>query len=63
MLEYHEALKKYLTLYETDFENIELNYNIGLCYLFTNLNKKAAIPPLTAPAAKRALKEKGMMRK
>jgi len=43
---YHEALKKYLKIYETEFENIELNYNIGICYLYTNLNKTKAIPHL-----------------
>jgi tetratricopeptide (TPR) repeat protein len=40
---YHVALKKYLKLYDTEYENIKLNYNIGLCYLYTNLNKKEAI--------------------
>lgn len=41
---YHEALKKYLKIYENEPEDIELNYNIGICYLTTNKNKAAAIP-------------------
>lgn len=40
---YNKALDNYLKLYKTEFENIEINYNIGICYLNTDINKSAAV--------------------
>jgi tetratricopeptide (TPR) repeat protein len=41
---YRQALEEYKKLLQTDSTNIEYNYNIGLCYLYTNINKAKAIP-------------------
>lgn len=41
---YQEALKGYLSLIEKDNENEEYKYQVGLCYLNTNINKAKAIP-------------------
>jgi tetratricopeptide (TPR) repeat protein len=43
---YESALDDYLTLLEKDPKNDKYNYNIGICYLNTNINKSKAIPYL-----------------
>jgi len=44
--DFKDALKEYLLLLKTDSTNIEYNYQIGMCYLLTNIDKKKAIPYL-----------------
>ncbi len=41
---YSEALKEYLKLYENKKDDLEINYNIGVCYLHINDDKSKAIP-------------------
>lgn len=43
---YESALDEYLALLDTDPKNDKYNYNISICYLNTNINKKKAIPYL-----------------
>ncbi|MCK4662112.1 MAG: PD40 domain-containing protein [Bacteroidales bacterium] len=43
---YEEALKRYLEIYKNEYENIKYNYRIGICYLFTNIDKSLAVPYL-----------------
>ncbi len=43
---YEGALDDFLVLLEKDPKNIKCNYNIGVCYLNSNINKKKAIPYL-----------------
>ncbi|MFH2143829.1 MAG: hypothetical protein ABIJ97_15500 [Bacteroidota bacterium] len=40
---YRVALKQYLKLLNTDSNNVEFNYKIGICYLRTNVNKSNAV--------------------
>ncbi len=42
--DYNNALKEYLKLYRNDKDNIEINYNIGFCYLRINSDKSRSIP-------------------
>lgn len=42
--DYNRALILYLKDYKNDQNNIELNYNIGICYLNINNDKTKAIP-------------------
>jgi hypothetical protein len=41
--DYNRALDLYLKLYEKDKEDIEVNYNIGMCYMYVNRDKSHAI--------------------
>ena len=41
---YEEALDDYLDLLEKEPRNEKYNYNVGVCYLNTNINKSKAIP-------------------
>lgn len=43
---YEDALLDYLQLLNADPKNIDYNYNVGVCYLNTNLNKAKAVPYL-----------------
>lgn len=43
---YEDALMDYLQLLNTDSKNELYNYNIGVCYLNSNLNKAKAVPYL-----------------
>ncbi|MES2286080.1 MAG: tetratricopeptide repeat protein [Bacteroidota bacterium] len=43
---YGKALKKYLEEYETKKDDLEINYNIGFCYLHINDDRSKAIPYL-----------------
>jgi tetratricopeptide (TPR) repeat protein len=43
---YEAALDDYLVLLDNDAKNDKFNYNIAICYLNTNINKKKAIPYL-----------------
>lgn len=43
---YEDALGDYLQLLNQDPKNPEYNYNVGVCYLNSNLNKAKAIPYL-----------------
>jgi tetratricopeptide (TPR) repeat protein len=43
---YEEALEDYLNLLGLDPKNEEYNYNIGICYLNSNINKAKAVPYL-----------------
>jgi len=57
---YREARQNYLKAYRYNPDNAALNYNIGLCYLFTDekfeaikyLNKAANLNPDIAPDIK-----------
>jgi tetratricopeptide (TPR) repeat protein len=44
--DFKDALNEYLLLLKTDSSNTEYNYQIGMCYLLTNIDKKKAIPYL-----------------
>jgi len=43
---FKDALAEYLKLSEEDSTNLEYHHNIGLCYLYTNIDKTLAIPYL-----------------
>ncbi|MBN2730724.1 MAG: PD40 domain-containing protein [Bacteroidales bacterium] len=43
---FKDAMAEYLKLSETDSTNMEYHHNIGLCYLYTNIDKTLAIPYL-----------------
>ena len=43
---YEDALEDYLSLLSTDPKNDIYNYNAGVCYLNTNINKAKAVPYL-----------------
>ncbi|MBI2271366.1 MAG: PD40 domain-containing protein [Bacteroidetes bacterium] len=43
---YEGALDDFLTILEKEPRNMECNYNIGVCYLNSNINKTKAIPYL-----------------
>lgn len=43
---YGKALKKYLEEYENKKDDLEINYNIGFCYLHINDDRSKAIPYL-----------------
>lgn len=43
---YEEALEDYLSLISTDSKNEIYNYNVGVCYLNSNINKAKAVPYL-----------------
>lgn len=43
---YEEALPDFLQLLNSDSKNEVYNYNVGVCYLNTNINKSKAIPYL-----------------
>lgn len=43
---YEEALEDYLQLVSEDPKNQSFNYNLGVCYLNSNINKAKAIPYL-----------------
>ncbi|PLW94856.1 MAG: hypothetical protein C0592_01565 [Marinilabiliales bacterium] len=43
---FKDALAEYLKLSEDDSTNLEYHHNIGLCYLYTNIDKTKAIPYL-----------------
>ncbi len=43
---YEEALEDYLQLLVSDPKNELFNYNVGVCYLNTNINKAKAVPYL-----------------
>lgn len=43
---YEDALIDYLQLLNEDNKNIQYNYNVGVCYLNSNLNKAKAVPYL-----------------
>src|ERR1035437_9775865 len=43
---YDGALDDFLILLEKDPKNIRFNYDIGVCYLNSNISKKKAIPYL-----------------
>lgn len=43
---FKDALAEYLKLSEEDSTNLEYHHNIGLCYLYTNIDKSKAIPYL-----------------
>lgn len=43
---YGKALKKYLEEYENKKDDLEINYNIGYCYLHINDDRSKAIPYL-----------------
>ncbi|MBI5219660.1 MAG: PD40 domain-containing protein [Bacteroidia bacterium] len=40
------ALSQFLKLYQRDKLNIDYNYKIGICYLYTNIDKTLAVPYL-----------------
>ncbi len=43
---FRNALSEYLVLRSKDSTNVEFNHRIGLCYLYTNIDKTKAIPYL-----------------
>lgn len=43
---YKDALAEYMELSKKDSTNLEFHHNIGLCYLYTNIDKTKAIPYL-----------------
>lgn len=43
---YEDALEDYLSLLSTDSKNEDYNYNAGVCYLNSNINKAKAVPYL-----------------
>lgn len=42
--DYEFALENYLYLYDSDKNNIDLNYKIGICYTETTIDKSKALP-------------------
>ena len=40
---YKDALDQYLSLLKTDSTNIDYNFKVGVCYLYTNIDKTKAI--------------------
>ncbi len=54
---YGKALKEYLKLYENKKNDLEINYNIGFCYLNINDDKSKAIPFLEFVYNKREYKD------